>query len=228
MNADQVAAILPETSMLAACTREELTELIARTSIQPTRVGDVLLEQGEEGDSIVLLLDGVARVSMVAANGREIILDYAESGAVLGEIGLLDGEPRTATVTTIAPGRILRLSRAAFESFIETHPRVALRMLREMARRLRQANDTIEADRACSAGQRLARALRRLMRPPVENTRLRHDLSQSELGSFVGISRENVNRQLSAWADVGAIEMRQGRIRVLDRSYIEEVAETGI
>jgi CRP/FNR family cyclic AMP-dependent transcriptional regulator len=228
MNADQVAAILPEHSMLAACSRAELAALIEHASIQPIRVGDVLLEQGDEGDSLVLLLDGVARVSMVAANGREIILDYAESGAVLGEIALLDGNPRTASAVTITPGRALRLSRAAFEDFIERHPKVAIRMMRDMAKRLRQANDTIESDRACSAGQRLARTLRRLMRPPIESTRLRHDLSQSELGNFVGISRENVNRQLSAWVEAGVIEMRQGRIRILDRGYIEEVAEAGV
>ena len=228
MNADQIAAILPEHSMLAACSHAELSALIAHASVQPIRVGDVLLEQGEEGDSLVMLLDGVARVSMVAANGREIILDYAEGGAVLGEIALLDGQPRTASAVTISPGRVLRLSRGAFEDFVERHPRVAIRMMRDMARRLRQANDTIESDRACSAGQRLARALRRLMRAPIEQTRLRHDLSQSELGNFVGISRENVNRQLSAWVEAGVIEMRQGRIRILDRSYLEAAADAGV
>ena len=57
---------------------------------------------------------------------------------------------------------------------------------------------------------------------------MRHDLSPSERGNFVGISRENVNRQLSAWVEAGVIEMRQGRIRILDRSYLEAAADAGV
>ena len=57
--------------------------------------------------------------------------------------------------------------------------------------------------------------------------RLRHDLSQSELGNLVGISREHVNRQLSAWAEAGVIALTQGRIAIVDASYLREVAEAG-
>ena len=59
-------------------------------------------------------------------------------------------------------------------------------------------------------------------------SRLRHDLSQAELGSFVGISREHVNRQLSAWADAGVVEVKAGRIRVLDRDYLDDVVAAAI
>jgi CRP-like cAMP-binding protein len=161
---------------------------------------------------------------MIAANGREIILDYVGPGAVLGEIALLDGKPRTATVTAISAGRILRLSRTAFEAFVERHPRLAIRMMRAMASRLRQANDTLETDRVFASGPRLARYLKRLISR--EGDGLRLDLSQSELGNFVGISREHVNRQLAAWAEAGAIKLDQGRIRVIDWHYLDEVADS--
>ena len=227
MTADELAALLPPHTLLATCSREELDELLSRASVHNMRAGETILAQGEDGDTLVILLAGVARVSMVSANGREIILDYAEAGWVLGEIALLDGGARTASATAVSAGRLLRLTRAACEACIERHPRMAIRMMGGMARRLRQANDTIEGDRAFSSGQRLARCLMRLHSGGAQGERLRHDLSQSDLGNFVGISREHVNRQLSAWADVGVIELNHGRITIVDAGYLREAAEAG-
>lgn len=224
MRADELAALITPNALLSQCTRDELDDLLSRTTIQPVKAGATLMTQGDTGDYLLILLAGDARVSMVASNGREIILDYVGPGAVLGEIALLDGKPRTATVTALTAGKTVRFTRPAFESFIERHPRLAIRMMRDMACRLRQANDTIENDRAFASGPRLARFLKRLTADGAD--RLRHDLSQSELGNFVGISREHVNRQLAAWADAGVIQLDQGRIRVVDRDYLDEVAES--
>jgi CRP-like cAMP-binding protein len=186
--------------------------------------GDVLLHQGDAGDYLIILLDGTIRVSMVASNGREIILDYLEPGAVIGEIALLDGGERTASVTALGEGKYLKLGAKAFREVLEKHPSVAWRLLRVMARRLRNANNTIESDRAYASGPRLARTLQRLMQKGAEGAALRLDLSQSELGAFAGISRENINRQLGAWADVGIVSLESGRVRVLDREVLEEIA----
>jgi CRP-like cAMP-binding protein len=225
MTPEQLAALLPQKSVFAACSLEELADLLSVGKGHVTKANDTLLRQGDEGDSLVIILEGVARVSMVTPNGREIILDYAEPGAVLGEIALLDGEPRTASVTAMWEGRFLRLSRAAFEGFIERHPKVAIRLLREMARRLRQTDTTIESDRAFTTAPRLARYLKRLTDQKIHGAKLTRDLSQSELGNFVGISRENINRQLSIWATEGVIELSQGKIRIIDAEYLTQIAE---
>ncbi|WP_341350574.1 Crp/Fnr family transcriptional regulator [Sphingomonas jatrophae] len=187
--------------------------------------GETILEQGEEGDAMLILLEGVARVSMVTSNGREIILDYAEPGAVLGEIAVLDGEPRTASATALWKGRVLRIKQRAFLEFVEGHPKVAMALLRDMARRLRESDATIETDRAFATGPRLARFLKRLTDSKANGHKLAGDLSQSELGNFVGISRENINRQLSVWAGAGVIELAQGRIRILNGDYLAQIAE---
>jgi CRP-like cAMP-binding protein len=100
-------------------------------------------------------------------------------------------------------------------------------MLQEMARRLRQMNTTVESDRAFSAGPRLARYLQRLTDAEAANQKLKIDISQSELGNFVGISRENINRQLSAWSEAGLIELDQGKIRILDCAALWEIAAMG-
>jgi len=227
IKADKIATLLPPHSILAACAPAELEALLATASLHDMKPGDTILEQGEDGEALLVLLAGIARVSMIAANGHEIVLDYAEAGAVLGEIALLDGGPRTASATARYAGRYLRISRAAFERFIEHHPKVAIRMLREMAARLRETDTTIESDRAFTAGPRLARFLKRLTDQKADGYRLAGDLSQSELGNFVGMSRENINRQLGLWAEAGVIELSQGKIRVIDDAYIAQIAEAG-
>lgn len=227
LKAEELAALLPRQSMLAGCTHDDLTDLLSVASLHTMRANEEILAQGEPGDAIVILLAGVARISMIAPNGHEIILDYAEAGSVLGEIAMFDHEPRTASATAMHAGRYLRLSRPALEGFIERHPKVALAMLRDMARRLRETDTTIESDRAFAAGPRLARFLKRLIEQKTDGHKLAGSLSQGELGNFVGMSRENINRQLSQWADAGVIELTQGKIRILDGNYLAQIAEAG-
>lgn len=225
MNAEELARMLPSNALLASCGSAELVDLLSRATIHQMKKGEALLRQGDRGDTLLILIEGTARVSMVATNGREIVLDYAEPGSVLGEIALLDGGERTASVEAMQAGRYLKLTAAAFEAFVAKHPLMAWRLLREMARRLRQANSTIESDRAFASGPRLARFLQRLMQSD-GGDRLRLDLSQTELSMFAGISRESINRQLAQWADSGVVALDHGRVRILDTAILSEIAAT--
>jgi CRP/FNR family cyclic AMP-dependent transcriptional regulator len=224
MDARGLAELLPPTSLFAACRADELDDLLTLSSEQKMKKGQTLLLQGDPGDHLIILLEGQARITMVASNGREITLDFADAGTVLGEIAVLDGGERTASVIAITEGRYLRLTRAAFEAFVERQVGMAWRLMRELARRLRQTNSMIESDRAYASGPRLARYLQRLTFAGSTEGRLRLDLNQSDLGNFAGMSREHINRQLSAWADVGIIALEHGRIRILDSTFLSEIA----
>lgn len=226
MNAAELAALMPDGSLFAACRADELGDLLSLATKHDMKKGQTLLLQGDPGDMLIILLSGNAKVTMVAMNGREITLDYADAGAVLGEIAVLDGGARTASVIALGAGSYLRLTRAGFEAFVERQPGMAWRLMRELAKRLRQTNNTIESDRAFASGPRLARFLQRLTFAGSQDGRLRLDLSQTELGSFAGMSRENINRQLSAWADAGVIALNHGRITVLDSNFLSEIASS--
>ena len=103
MNAEELANILAEHSLFADCDEAELADLILRGHFVQYKKGDELIMQGDPGNSLLILLSGNARTSMIASNGNEVVLDYAEAGQVLGEIALLDGGERTASVTAIEP-----------------------------------------------------------------------------------------------------------------------------
>jgi CRP-like cAMP-binding protein len=224
MDAKALAELLPATSLFAACRADELDDLLSLATQQITKKGQTLMLQGDPGDHLIILLEGHAKITMVASNGREITLDFADPGTVLGEIAVLDSGERTASVIAIEEGRYLRLTRAAFEAFVERQPGMAWRLMKELARRLRQTNSMIESDRAYASGPRLARYLQRLTFSGSTEGRLKLDLNQSELGNFAGMSREHINRQLSAWADVGIIALEHGRIRILDSTFLSEIA----
>jgi CRP-like cAMP-binding protein len=227
MDAAKLAEALTAQSLFADCEQAELSDIIARGNVRTYKPGQDLMVQGEEGRTLFIVIRGLARVSMVAANGREIILDYAEAGHVLGEIAFLDGGERTATVQAIDPVEALVLTKTAFAEIIDKHKGLSLRLLKAMARRLRQNNAVIEADQAYTSGPRLARFLLRLMMGDSSETgnQLKIALSQSELGNFAGMSREQINRQLSAWVDNGIVALKGGRVTILDREALTDVAE---
>jgi len=224
MHAAQLAELLTAQSLFADCEPDELSDILLRGHHRSFKRDQEMLAQGGEGDSLFIVLAGLARVSMVAANGREIVLDYAEPGAVLGEIAFLDGGERTASVHAIEPVEALCLTRPAFDEVVARHQGLSMRLLRAMARRARQNNAVIEADRAYTSGPRLARFLLRLMITGGDG-QLKLALSQGELGNFAGMSREQINRQLSAWAESGVIGLKGGRVNIIDREALMDVAE---
>lgn len=223
MDASALYGKLPEQSLLHSLTREELGELLRDAREHKAKKGETLLRQGDSGDFLVILIEGQARVTIFTANGREIVLAYASAGSVLGEIALLDGGVRTASVIAMEPLRYVTLARPAFERVIASNHGIALRIMRELSQRLRLANQTIETDRAYAAAPRLARFLLRLL--PEGSADGVITLSQTELAMFAGISRENINRQLGLWAQAGIVSTEQGRIRVIDTQPLEEIAD---
>ena len=225
MKAEDLASILAEHSLFADCDETELADLILRGHFVEYNKGDDMIVQGDPGESLLILLSGNARTSMIASNGHEIVLDYAEPGQVLGEIALLDGGERTATVTAIEASSALTITRNAFSDILQKHKNMALRVLKVMANRIRMANTMIEGDRAYTSGPRLARYLLRLSVVGAEEGRLKLDLSQSELGNFAGMSREHINRQLSAWSEDEIVSVESGKVRILNHAMLSNIAE---
>jgi len=225
MDHAKLAALQGPDSIFSGLSLQDWADLAGRAVQVNFTKGKELLSQGDAGDSLLILTEGSARVSMLSPHGREIVLAYAEPGAVLGEIALLDGGERTASVIATGAGAALQLGRNALRDFAASHPDFAWSLMQQLARRLRTADQTIERDRAYASGPRLARYLKRLIRQDVEATH-RVELSQTELGNFAGMSREHINRQLRSWEESGVISLEQGRVRVLDTDMLEDISES--
>lgn len=225
---DEAIARLAPDSLLRALAPDELAALLERATRRSFQSGDVLIRQGDEkGDFAVFLLSGGLKISVVSASGREIILNYCAPGELVGEIAMLDAGPRTATVTAIVPSTALLLPSRAFLDIVSANSGSVVSVMRELARRVRELNLVIESDRTFSMGPRLARALVRLIDTGSGDGRLRYNPSQSDLGAFAGLARENVSRLVSEWEERGIIA-RDGRALVVrDLEYLKLLAEFG-
>jgi len=225
---DEALARLAPDSLLKALPPDQLDTLLNSASRRELEAGEVVINQGDEdGDFAVFLLSGGLKISMVSADGREIILNYCAPGELVGEIALLDSGPRTATVSAIVPSSVVLIPSRTFLGTLSVNPSSLVSVMRELARRVRQLNLIIESDRTFSMAPRLARALLRLIDPDLSDGRLRFNLSQSDLGAFAGLARENVSRLLSDWEAKGIV-MREGRdLVVRDPGYLHSLAEFG-
>lgn len=225
---DELIAGLSPDSLLRALEPAQLKDLLRSARQQELKPGEAVITQGDEnGDFAVYLLSGGLKVSMVSSNGREIILNFCSPGELVGEIAMLDSGPRTATVSAIKPSSVLLIPAAAFAAAALSNPGSMAGVMRELARRIRQANLVVESDRTFSMAPRLALALVRLLEPGQSEGRLRYSPSQSDLGAFAGMARENVSRLLSEWEAQGIVG-REGKALVLrDIEYLELLAEFG-
>lgn len=216
-------------SILRALAPQQLEELLKLSQKRELQSGEVLISQDDQrSDFAAVLLSGSLKVGMVSPNGREIILNYCEAGEVVGEIAMLDNGPRTASVIAAEPSTVLVVPTPTFQAVALTCPASMLGLLRALAKIIRQLNMVVESDRTFSMAPRLARALLRLLDPDKPGDgKLRHNPTQSDLGAFAGLARENVSRLLSDWEAKGVVERVGKEMYVRDHEYLAVLAEFG-
>lgn len=122
-------------SLFERCTKRELGEVAALSVDADMPAGSVLTREGQLGGLAYVLVDGSVRATR---KGRT--LGTLGAGDVVGELSLIDGGPRTATVTALDDVRVLELSREDFRRLLAHSPRFAVNLLRALAHRVREAD----------------------------------------------------------------------------------------
>ncbi|MEE8593578.1 MAG: cyclic nucleotide-binding domain-containing protein [Candidatus Bipolaricaulota bacterium] len=142
MEDKEVIALLKNTPLFARTSEKSLESMIKSAVIKTVSSGDKVVQEGQGGVGFYLILDGKAEVIKEGEKLAEL-----ETGNFFGELGVIDGLPRTADVVAVTETKCWILSQWAMKSVIENHPEVALSMLEELARRLR-ATDAARANTA--------------------------------------------------------------------------------
>jgi CRP/FNR family transcriptional regulator, cyclic AMP receptor protein len=144
-------------------------------------------------------------VVVTSQQGEERIVSLLGPDAIVGELSMIDGGPRSASVVAIADCSLLFLSRAKFQTCVDSHPELTSYLVRTLARRLRGADDGLAATTFLSVKQRLARALLNLAEYVGEENggriQLRLKIGQADLAAMAGVARENVSRTMSEWRE---------------------------
>ena len=196
----------------------DLDVVLSHARAEHYAAGRLIFSKGSLGRSMMAVLRGSIKISAPSAAGREIVLAVIGPGEVFGEIALLDGGERTADATALTECDLLVFDHRDFMPFLERRADLCLLLLRMMCRRLRQTNEHVEGAFFEKLDHRLARALLRLACAGDETTSAGRcvRISQQELASMVGATRERVNKQLHVWQRDGVLDLRKREIVVAD------------
>ena len=191
-------------NVLSALPERLLSELFEGAVAHDLRDGEVLFRAGDVGDGCYRIQTGLAKVIVTSRQGEERIISLLGPDAIVGELSMIDGGPRSASVVAIANCSLSFLSRAKFQTCIEAHPELTTYLMKTLARRLRGTDDALAATTFLSVKQRLARALLTVAEYVGEKDgdgriRLRLKIGQGDLAAMAGIARENVSRTMSEW-----------------------------
>ena len=182
------------------------------------RRGELVVEQGRKSNALFILLNGRARVLTSDTRGREVILAVLESGDYVGEMGLIDNEPASATVRTEVQTDMLVLQRTEFARCLPEPSTMAYSMLHGLVRRLRNADRQIESLALLDVYGRVARTLLDMAEDDNGVKLIRHKVSRQDMAKVVGASREMVSRVMKDLEERGVIETQEdGSVIIKDR-----------
>ena len=196
----------------------------------------VVLEGDDSVQALYLIASGSVQVYMTGIDGRETILSFLERGDFFGEMSLIDGEPRSASVRTVTDAKLLVIHRESFLSLIRKTPEIAMALMSELCKRLRKANKQIGSLSTMSVCGRVAGTLLNLMqergvRIHTDNgnmvTVIHNRPTQQQLADMSGTTRETVSRICSMLVRANAIAMTGKDIVIFDEDALQEKATKG-
>jgi CRP/FNR family transcriptional regulator len=216
-------------SLLSGLPREYSSRLLAKAPAITLKKGKTLFEIGAVGDGCYWLEEGVLKVSIASPQGAERILAILGAGSIVGELAMLDGLPRSATVQALRDSRLIFLARSVFLEILRGHPEIYRHLLTILVERLRQADDEVAAT-SFSLKARVARALLHFAKHLGEPTAtpgqllVRHRIRQDDLAALANVARENASRILSEWTARKVIKHPSPSVYLIDKAKLEREA----
>jgi CRP-like cAMP-binding protein len=215
---------------LAALPTELSQSLFAKARPVSLKADQTLFMVGDEGDGCYQVEEGLLKASIAAPGGGERILAILGPGSVVGELSMIDGGPRSASVTALRDSKLGFVGRSAFEAFGQSRPELYRHVATLLSRRLRDTDDALVATNFLSLKGRLARALLSLAEAfgrDIGQGRIliRQKVSQSDLAAMAGVARENVSRVLNDWVKRRLVSRLGGYYCLEKKAALEEEAE---
>jgi CRP-like cAMP-binding protein len=203
---------------------------LAAATVRNLRRGEVLARQGEPAQSFYLVETGLVKVMQSTANGRDVILRFVGPGEPIGGMVALDGEVYPVTMLAVEPTRLSAWSRDRLGPLLQRFPQVRTNIMREIASHMTDALARVRELTSERVGQRLARALVRLMgqcgRPTDGGVLIAHALTRQELADLTGTTLYTVSRTLSQWQADGVLHSAGRRLVVRSPRRLEALART--
>lgn len=202
------AKIVPSFGLDAA----QLATLSERAVTKSFPRQTVIVSEGDPTDAIYIILEGRVRIYLADHKGKEVTLNVQGAGEYFGEL-TLDGGPRSASVMTMEPCRFMIVARESLESFFATHPEFAMHLVRKLINRVRVLTERVKSLALQDVYGRFRGMLEELVVERDGERVVEGRMTQSDIASRIGASREMVSRILSDLKTGGYVS--QGRHRIV-------------
>jgi len=180
--------------------------------------GTRVFHEGDHSDACYIVKSGTFRVTREHPDGRAITLATLTEGDIVGELAMLDGEVRSASVETLGgDGELLALPASDVRALLERHPDITVKFVAALTRRLRAANERISRQSFQTVPSRVAGVLSQLVAEEGEDGRqVTIRMNQADLAQLAGTSRESVSRFLADLERSGVVKAGRGQVTILE------------
>lgn len=217
---EDTIALLHRVPVFSALTPDELARVAQVVVPRRFEAGEIVFKEGDEGSTCYVVRSGRARAVREHPDGRSITLAHFGPGDIFGEMAMLDGERRSATVESIEGTEAIAILSADMHRLLREYPDISVKLIAALGQRLRDTNERLARQSFQTVQSRVASVLAQL----VESTRSEGapegdvviTATQAELAQLAGSSRESASRFLAVLERAGIISQGRGRLTVHD------------
>jgi CRP/FNR family transcriptional regulator, cyclic AMP receptor protein len=208
----RITIMLENVSLFAGVPPHYLAQLEKLSVLRKYPKNTILVSEGDESTHLYIVRKGTASAYLNNDDGRQVNLNYMQEGDYFGELSLLDGKPRSASVIAITDCEIILISKTNFHELLHKDPEFALLLLTELTRRVRELTDSVKDMALLDVYGRVSSALEKLCD---ENKRIHNPkVTHQDIANMVGSSREMVSRIMKQLLIGGYIEQCSGYIEI--------------
>ncbi|MFI5025788.1 MAG: Crp/Fnr family transcriptional regulator [Solirubrobacterales bacterium] len=225
--ASENANLLERVPLFAELSPDELDRIAAVAVPRSFPRGVRVFHEGDNSDACYIVRTGDLRVTREHSDGRAIALATLSEGDIFGELAMLDGGARSASVETLADSELLALPAGDMRRLLTGHPDIAVKLIVALVRRVRETNERVARQSFQTVPSRVAGVLAQLIAEeaiPEDRAGITVRMTQADLAQLAGTSRESVSRFLATLERAGVVSVGRGRVTVVEprrlRSYI--------
>ena len=216
MSVEQESSYLRQVTFFADLAEEDIAQLTSASKRRTFRSGEVIFHRDDPGQVLYMIKEGKVKIALTSPDGQEVSLAVFGKGDYFGEFALLDGLPRSADAIALERVECYTLQRSDFQSAIMKNPKIAIKVMEALTKRLRSTDDMVEDLIFLDVYGRVAKKLLELADAHGVKTEqgvlIDVRLTQQELASMVGASRESVNKVLGYFTEKDYISTDKHRI----------------
>jgi CRP/FNR family cyclic AMP-dependent transcriptional regulator len=221
---DDTADLLARTALFGGLEQDALASLAAESRVREYPRGQFAFFEGDESNFLLVVAKGRVKVYVSSPEGNELLLNIMEEGSTIGEVGIVDGGPRSASAVALEPSTLVMVPAEAVREVAAASPELKEQLLLNMTEMVRRLTGTSSDLVFLDLPRRLAKLIVTAC-DSAEGGVADLGLTQGELGNRLGATRQSVNTALRTFARRGLIAMEGQRLKALDVEALERFAE---